>query len=385
MLSTELTTSKFELGAENIEGILSNIQKFDEEYRKNADEIQAIKRRKEKLEDKIKELQGKTIPSKEKKIEDAQKKINEIRRKSGEESFQEYTQKLKLKQGYEKSIGEQGGILRNIFEGKSKALEDNISFWNEEIGNLEKYTDKAKNIKYNENITLELKDKEQSLKGELGKIEDTMSSFKKKMEEVERSANEISRLEEYLYCKTSVDLVAIKDKLEGFINENESNKDSVLGVMEIFEEIEKEEKEKVSELFDKDSSISRYFNEITSGLYEDVSFNQKIGEIEVKRKDGAILEAEKLSGGAYDQLYLSIRLALGEKLLKGKKGFFIMDDPFVKADPDRLQRQIEMLKRISEWGWQVIYFSAKGEIKDVLKKSIDNGAINYVELQGVFS
>ena len=381
----KLTTSKFELGAENIEGILSNIQKFDEEYRKNADEIQAIKRRKEKLEDKIKELQGKTIPSKEKKIEDAQEKINEIRRKSGEESFQEYTQKLKLKQGYEKSIGEQGGILRNIFEGKSKALEDNISFWNEEIGNLEKYTDKAKNIKYNENITSELKDKEQSLKGELGKIEDTMSSFKKKMEDVERSANEISRLEEYLYCKTSVDLVAIKDKLEGFINENESNKDNVLGVMGIFEEIEKEEKEKVSELFDKDSSISRYFNEITSGLYEDVSFNQKIGKIEVKRKDGAILEAEKLSGGAYDQLYLSIRLALGEKLLKGKKGFFIMDDPFVKADPDRLQRQIEMLKRISEWGWQVIYFSAKGEIKDVLKKSIDNGAINYVELQGVLS
>lgn len=381
----KLTTSKFELGAENIEGILSNIQKFDEEYRKNADEIQAIKRRKEKLEDKIKELQGKTIPSKEKKIEDAQEKINEIRRKSGEESFQEYTQKLKLKQGYEKSIGEQGGILRNIFEGKSKALEDNISFWNEEIGNLEKYTDKAKNIKYNENITLELKDKEQSLKGELGKIEDTMSSFKKKMEEVERSANEISRLEEYLYCKTSVDLVAIKDKLEGFINENESNKDNVLGVMGIFEEIEKEEKEKVSELFDKDSSISRYFNEITSGLYEDVSFNQKIGEIEVKRKDGAILEAKKLSGGAYDQLYLSIRLALGEKLLKGKKGFFIMDDPFVKADPDRLQRQIEMLKRISEWGWQVIYFSAKGEIKDVLKENIDNGAINYVEVQGVLS
>lgn len=381
----KITTSKFELGAENIEGILSNIQKFDEEYRKDAEGIQAIKRRKENLEDKIKKLQGKTIPSKEKKIEDTQEKINEIKRKSREESFQEYSQKLKLKQGYEKSIGEQGGILKNIFEGKSKALEDNISFWNEEVGSLEKYKDKAEDIKYDENITSELKDKEQSLKGELEKIEDTMSSFKKKMEEVERSANEILRLEEYLYCKTSVDLVAIKYKLEGFINENESNKDNVLGVMEIFEEIEKEEKEKVSELFGKDSSISRYFNEVTSGLYEEVSFNQKIGEIEVKRKDGAILEAEKLSGGAYDQLYLSIRLALGEKLLKGKKGFFVMDDPFVKADPDRVQRQIEMLKRISEWGWQVIYFSAKGEIKDILKENIDNGAINYVEVQGVFS
>ncbi|MCL0077979.1 hypothetical protein M1N61_02895, partial [Peptococcaceae bacterium] len=100
--------------------------------------------------------------------------------------------------------------------------------------------------------------------------------------------------------------------------------------------------------------------------------------------DGAILEAEKLSGGAYDQLYFSIRLALGEKLLKGKKGFFIMDDPFIKADPDRLQRQIEMLRKISESGWQVIYFSAKSEIKYTLKEDIESGAINYVEPQGIF-
>ena len=97
------------------------------------------------------------------------------------------------------------------------------------------------------------------------------------------------------------------------------------------------------------------------------------------------LPAEKLSGGAYDQLYLSIRLALGDKLLKGKKGFFIMDDPLVKADPDRLQAQIQILKKISELGWQVIYFSSKGEIKDALKEDIKGGTINYVEVEGIFS
>ena len=213
-----------------------------------------------------------------------------------------------------------------------------------------------------------------------------MKSIQKEMEEVERKANEILRLEkEYLYCKTLVDLEAIKEKLQRFINENERNKDDVLELIEIFEEIEAEEKEKVSELFGKESPISRYFNEITDGLYEEVTFNQETGKIEVKRKDGVILEAEKLSGGAYDQLYLSIRLALGEKLLKDKKGFFIMDDPFIKADPDRLQRQIEMLRKISELGWQIIYFSAKGEIKEALKEDIKNGNINYVEIQGIFS
>lgn len=90
-------------------------------------------------------------------------------------------------------------------------------------------------------------------------------------------------------------------------------------------------------------------------------------------------------GGAYDQLYLSVRLALGEKLLKGGKGFFIMDDPFIKADKERLQRQIDILKRISESGWQIIYFTAKDEVKDVLKKDIQSGKVQYIPIKGIFS
>lgn len=381
-----LTTSKFELGAENIEGILSNIQEFDEEYRKNTDELQEIKRKKENLEDKIKELQGNTIPSKEKKIKDAQEKIDEIRRKSREESLKEYAQKLESKQKCEKSIGEQRSILKNAFGEKGKGVEDEISLWNEENESLEKYKNKAKDIKYNENSASELHEKEQQFEEELEKTNAMMIDFQKKMEDVERVANEILRLEEeHLYCKTSKDLEAIRDKLEQFMKENESNKDYALEVMKIFEEIEMDEKEKVSELFAKDSSISKYFEEITSGLYEKLSFNQEIGEIEVKRKDGVMLEAEKLSGGAYDQLYLSIRIALGEKLLKGNKGFFIMDDPFIKADKDRLQKQISILKRISKSGWQIIYFTAKDEVKSVLKKDIQRDKLNYVEIPSIFS
>ena len=62
-----------------------------------------------------------------------------------------------------------------------------------------------------------------------------------------------------------------------------------------------------------------------------------------------------------------------------------MDDPFIKADPNRLHRQIEMLKKISESGWQVMYFSAKGEIRNVLEEDIEKGTINSVEIQGIFS
>jgi len=381
-----LALSKFELRADTIEGILSNIQRFGDEYKKKEVELQDIRRKKENLEEKIKELRGGKIPDIENKIKGAKGKIDEIRSRSREESLEEYTKKLKLKQGLEKFIGEQKGILRSHLGEKSEKEEENILYWDEEITKLEEYKDKAKDIKYSETREPELEEEKQKLDEKLKELNDSMKAIQKEMEDVQRKVNEILRLEgEYLYCKTSVDLKAVKDKLQRFIDENENNKDNVLEVMKIFKEIEAEEKEKVSELFGKESPISKYFDEITEGLYEEVSFNQDTGNIEVKRRDDKILGAEKLSGGAYDQLYFSIRLALGEKLLKDKKGFFIMDDPFVKADPDRLKRQIKTLKKISKLGWQVLYFSAKGEIYDVLKGDIDSGAINYIEHPGIFS
>ncbi|MBW2038759.1 MAG: hypothetical protein JRI46_04070 [Deltaproteobacteria bacterium] len=382
----KLTLSKFELSAETIEGINSNIQQFEEEHSKKADEIQEITRRKENLEDRIVELQDKTIPSEEKRIKDAQEQIDNIRRKSRVESWDDYSKGLKLKQQYEKSLGEERGILLNLLGTKGETLGQNIFYWDREIKALEEYQNKSKEIEYDESTVSKLKEEKVASQTKLAKLNDKMVELQKYLEDIERDANKVLQLEaNYLHCKTSVDLDAVRNELQEFINENETNKDAVLKVMKVFEEIEVEEKEKVSELFGKDSPISKYFNGITNGLYEEVLFNQERGKIAVRRRDGVILEAEKLSGGAYDQLYLSIRLALGEKILKGKKGFFIMDDPFVKADPDRLQRQIEMLNRISGWGWQVIYFSAKGEIKDVLKKNIDSGAINYVEVQGIFA
>jgi len=306
-----------------------------------------------------------------------------VKRKAGEESPPKYSKKLKLKVELENSVEEQQSILKNILGVDGNNLGTNIVFWDKEVKDLEIYKNKAQGIEHKEKNVLELKEEERRLQENLRRIRDAMNRFQKQLAEIERKANEIltGELEEdYLCCKTSVDLEAIKKKLEEFIDKNETNKDNVLKVMRIFEEIESEEKEKVSELFAGESSVAHYFNEITDGLYQKVVFNREEGNIEVRRKDGLVLEAEKLSGGAYDQLYLSIRLALGEKILKGKKGFFIMDDPFIKADPDRLQRQISMLRKISQSGWQIIYFTAKGEVKEALEKEINKGKINYFEI-----
>ena len=347
--------------------------------------MQEITRQKENLEGKINELRNTTIPDMDRKIEDNQDKIDEIKIKSGETSLGKYTEKIKSKQKFERLMDEQKSVLKSHFGGNNEKLEKSILQWEKDIGVFAEYKEKSKGIKYSETAVSELGEKKRGFEEKWEEINDNMESLQREMEDVQRKVNKILRAEEELYCKTSVDLKAIIDRLQKFINKNESNKDNVLEVIKYFEEIEVEEKEKVSELFGKESSISKYFNEITDGFYKEVTFSQETEGIEVKRMDGEILGAEKLSGGAYDQLYFSIRLALGEKILKGNKGFFIMDDPFVKADPNRLKRQINALKKITKLGWQVLYFSAKGEIYDALKIDIENGTVNYIKFQGLFS
>jgi uncharacterized protein YhaN len=380
----KLNLSRFALRTNDIEGVLLHIQKSEDQYAKKAGQLEEIRGEKKLLESEMESLKEERIAGIEDRIKSAYRKIEDVKFKVKEESLPKYSQKLRLKLKCEKLAKEQESFLNALLGEKGESLEENISDWDEEIRDLEGYKDKARHIEYNEKSSAKLKEKRKLLEKKLEKIESTMNHFQKELAEIERRANEIlgGELEEdYLYCKTSIDLEAIENKLQESIDENETNKDSVLEVMRIFEEIEREEKEKVSQLFGEKSPVSQHFKEITDGLYQKVIFDQQGGKIEVERKDGLVLDAEKLSGGAYDQLYLSIRLALGEKLLKKKKGFFIMDDPFIKASPDRLKRQMKVLKRISSSGWQIIYFTAKGEVKEALKEDIDSRMVNYVEVK----
>jgi len=381
----KVSLAKFESIAENVDQIYVYLQQFDEAHRARGDEIQEITRRKENLEESIAELRNKAIPNEEKRITDAKEKIDHIQRTAGVDSWQDYSKGLKLKQQGEKSLEREKGILQSRFGMKGDTWEHTIAYWNREVKALEVYRDKAKGIDCDEDVVTQLKEAKDASKARLADLHERMAAFRKRLEEIEREANKILQLEtEYLHCKTSVDLNAVRDKLFAFITDKEVTRDAVLQVMDIFEEIEAEEQEKVAELFGTESPITHYFTEITDGRYDAVLFNQGSGQIEVRRKDGVILEAQKLSGGAYDQLYLAIRLALGERILQGTKGFFIMDDPFVKADTARLQKQIEVLQRIAQLGWQVLYFSAKDEMKDALKTPIKRGTVNYLEIQGIF-
>jgi len=332
-----------------------------EERRRDWEGINRVRNEKIKQKQKIEE-----------KIKKRKSEIEETKMESQVKDLKEYLERVREKKEIEREIGKEKAILKDRF-GKD---------WEEEIENLKVYAHQAKDIEYFPEDEERIQNKIKKEEGELKKINEDLRSLREKMEEIARESSEVLR--EIVSLKSVLDLEQIGKRIRDFINEHKSKRENALIAKEIFEEIEREEKEKISRLFSKESLISRYFEKITQGFYTQVIFDSKNEKIEVVRKNGKRLAPHQLSGGTYDQLYFCIRLKLGELLLSDKKGFLLVDDPFIKADIERCRRQIEILKSFAfEFGWQIIFLSAKEEIRELLKDDINSNTIQYIEISEI--
>lgn len=383
-----LEASRFELEADDIEKVLAKIQIFDESYSKSQETITDLGTGVGVLAHEVSRLADEELPSLEKALREVEDRTSGLKTRSKVENLQSYAKNLGTRQQQERMMDRLAGILKSHFGEKSKkaSAEENVEYWEKKIAELESYKDKSKDIKYSEKRVSDLKEKNQAIKQQKEEVQEKLAEFRNELQEISRELNvNVRPLASPLLCETLVDLREISKILQEFIANVNDNTSTVIEVMKIFEAMEGEEEQKVEQLFGENSPVSSYFREITDGLYQKVEYISEEEKIRATMKTGEILDADKLSGGAYDQLYLSIRLALGEKLLKGEKGFFIMDDPFIKADVDRLAKQLHVLKRISKDGWQILYFTAKEEVKDALKDDVANRSIGYHEIEGIFS
>jgi len=161
---------------------------------------------------------------------------------------------------------------------------------------------------------------------------------------------------------------------EEFINKVDSEFETAIKSIKIFEEIRNEQETKISDLFEK-LNVSRYFEEITDGRYRKVEFDSENRTVKVIDKNDRIFKTSKLSKGAYDQLFFSIRTAISEEIFGDGKGFFIMDDAFMSSDEYRLENQFKILNKLAVSGWSIIYFSVKSEIKNLALKYSKNKVI----------
>ena len=77
----------------------------------------------------------------------------------------------------------------------------------------------------------------------------------------------------------------------------------------------------------------------------------------------------ELSKGTIDQLYISLRLAVGEIMSDKYRMPFIIDDGFVHFDAIRTKRIVKIIEAISV-NQQVIIFTCKRQVADALNPAV---------------
>ncbi|MDH5269646.1 MAG: hypothetical protein OEY32_06940 [Candidatus Krumholzibacteria bacterium] len=221
---------------------------------------------------------------------------------------------------------------------------------------------------------------------ELVRITDDERALRQRLEKTRRDLDaikvriaDLGVLEPPVNCRTARELETARLHLLEFCESVQRDARLAKEAIRIVQEIEAEEDEKVGELFGEGTLVSRWFRDITGGRYRAVHLED--GEIVVELADGKRLPARALSGGAFDQLYVAIRASIAERMLPDTKGFFILDDPFLKADRERMRSLMKMLRNLVGRGWQVIYVTAKDEVVEALQADIASGAVHLIELE----
>jgi len=102
-----------------------------------------------------------------------------------------------------------------------------------------------------------------------------------------------------------------------------------------------------------------YMSMVTGGRYEDVLINRDFSARTRTKDDTVARDAEYLSAGTLDLMYLAVRLAVCELALPdGEPCPLILDDALVNLDETRFAQAMELLKKIARER-QVILFTCR--------------------------
>ena len=161
-------------------------------------------------------------------------------------------------------------------------------------------------------------------------------------------------------------LVNIEEELESLKEESlELNKkrDNIKKTIEYLEIAYNKMKEQITPKFTQE--LSKAMEKISNGKYKNVRINTN-GEIIVEQENGEYINAENLSIGTIDQLYLSLRLATIKQISKENMPI-ILDEAFAYYDDNRLEN---ILKYISKEynNKQVVILTCTNREKEILEK-----------------
>ncbi|ARI78117.1 ATP-binding protein [Halobacillus mangrovi] len=114
---------------------------------------------------------------------------------------------------------------------------------------------------------------------------------------------------------------------------------------------------------------SVYFRQLTNNRYTDILLlSTEQQEMKLVHKDSQHYEVQELSRGTKDQLYVALRIALGETMAEALRLPFLMDDAFVHFDHDRLQVMLRILEEVAS-RHQVVLFTWRSDLQNQFSKA----------------
>jgi predicted nuclease with TOPRIM domain len=312
------------------------------------------------------QLREERIPQREEQRARAAEEVARLQRRSGLETLEAYRERLDEKGRLEQRAESIAATLRARLDTEKRPRPEERGQWEAALARLQPYADAAPNLSYS-SARAEAVDAELAqVSAEVDRLEERLQRVREELADIRRQFERLVPDAEAIPCDTVADLGAVKERLAAFETQAEERRRIAATAVEILHELKLEAEQELGELFGQGSALSETFRRITDGRYTTCELERQEGAedptIRVRTASGQELRADQLSGGAYDQLYLSVRLALAQALLGGEGGFLILDDPFVRADQGRLRRQLEALRTAVADGWQVLYFTAKQEV-----------------------
>lgn len=159
----------------------------------------------------------------------------------------------------------------------------------------------------------------------------------------------------------------IEEKLQGALEEKEEllKLDKSINIAkQAMEQAYEEMKKEITPKFTK--NLSNIVDKISAGKYNKIKFVDGEGLI-VELENGEYVNANKLSIGTIDQLYLSFRLSAMQEITKEKMPI-ILDETFAYYDNSRLENILKYIDSDLKEN-QVIIFTCSNREKDILDKN----------------
>ncbi len=276
--------------------------------------------------------------------------------------------KIKILEKENKNEEEKINKEKNNYLNENKILEKN----NDELKNE---INKLKN-NLNEKINQEI---EKIKNNYLNKIKNTeiikINNLNEINQEIEKKQKELNminiKLHELDFDKENVEikvdnLMEIEEKIvnnnEKIVNLKDLEKSMNLAKT-LLEKAYEKMKNTVTPKFTE--NLSKNINKITNGKYTNVMVQADNGLV-VELENGNYVEADRLSVGTIDQLYLSLRLSMTEDLSKEKMPI-ILDEAFAYYDTQRLENILTYLANTYP-DRQIILFTCTEREKNIFNE-----------------